>query len=71
MYPKLLIVPFIYFICASVHNSAFVWDAGGTEDTFDRHVGGLPGISVTFTVKATNNLFIHISDIRIIVHPYT
>ena len=55
----------------SLVTRAFVWTLGGTEDTFDRQVGGLPGISVTFTVKATSNIFIHISEIRIIVHPYT
>lgn len=50
---------------------AFVWDAGGSEDTFDNTVGGLPGISATFFIRATSSLFIHVSEIRITVHPYT
>lgn len=48
-----------------------MWAVGGTEDTFDNNVGGQPGISVTFLVRATNAAFIHISEIRIIAHPYT
>lgn len=51
--------------------SAFVWTAGGTEDTFDHNVGGVPGISVTFLIRATSSAFVHISEMRIIAHPYT
>jgi hypothetical protein len=48
-----------------------VWSAGGTEDTFESNLGGLPGISVTFHVRGASSSFVHISEIRIIVHPYT
>lgn len=66
---------------------SFVWDAGGTEDTFDskmtlnnsssnhipeqQHSVGLPGIGINFIIKATSATFIRISEIRIIVYPYT
>jgi hypothetical protein len=48
-----------------------VWSAGGSEDTFESNVGGLPGLSVTFLLRGASSCFVHISEIRIIVHPYT
>jgi hypothetical protein len=48
-----------------------VWYAGGVEDRFDQTVAGLPGIAVTFTVKGTSSIFIRISEIRILVLPFS
>jgi hypothetical protein len=61
----------VVVFCAVRTCRAFVWTAGGTEDTFDNNVGGVPGISVTFTVRGSSSTFIHVSEIRIIAHPYT
>jgi hypothetical protein len=62
---------FLLLIVRLYCNRKFVWDACGPEDTFDKQAGGVPGISVTFFLKNTTNIFVHISEIRVIVHPYT